>query len=470
MVSGGNGSASGAALAVREILLAGAAAPASLRGLVFAMMVSTRLSIPPVQIALKYDLVVDLGKLLAYFISVTYHDACRIANGPGRNCRVTQYLQALPALQRLNRRVPSGARAPILSLDCRIELLRSSSQPCSMEDFMLNRRQVLETAIAFGAQSLAVPLDALAQGRPPVRVRYSEVVRSIFYAPAYVAMTKGFFREAGLDVALTTAQGGDKSVAALLSNRADIALAGPEVSIYVQNSDSPTKIPIFGALTDADGSMLVGREKVNNFDWQQLKGKAILANRPGSTPDLFLEAALRKRGIDPTRDVKLVNNIAIPARLGAWLAGQTQFAIFNEPDASQLELDGKAHLLASIGEVVGHLDYTTFMATDKYIRNNPQVIQAWINAIYKAQQWTASAQPSEIAKAIDQFFPGMNERALIAGVERYRKFGIWKSTPKIDPSSLDKLQDILVQGRVLESAKRVQFTDVMRPEFGNAAK
>ena len=72
--------------------------------------------------------------------------------------------------------------------------------------------------------------------------------------------------------------------------------------------------------------------------------------RPGSTPDLFLEAALRQNGIDPFKDVKLVNNIAIPARVGSWLAGQNQYAIFIEPDAAQLELDGKAHYLASVGE------------------------------------------------------------------------------------------------------------------------
>src|SRR5580700_4596744 len=138
-----------------------------------------------------------------------------------------------------------------------------------MEDIMLNRRQALQAGIAFGALSVAMPLNALAQGKPPIRIRYSEVVRSIHYAPAYVAITKGFFSEVGLDVALTTAQGGDKSVALLLSNSADIGLIGPETTIYVQNSDSPTKIPIFGTLTQADGFMLVGREKVDKFDWQQ---------------------------------------------------------------------------------------------------------------------------------------------------------------------------------------------------------
>jgi NitT/TauT family transport system substrate-binding protein len=339
-----------------------------------------------------------------------------------------------------------------------------------MEDLMLNRRQALQAGIAFGALSVAAPLNALAQGKPPIRIRYSEVVRSIHYAPAYVAITKGFFSEVGLDVALTTAQGGDKSVALLLSNSADIGLIGPETTIYVQNSDSPTKIPIFGTLTQADGFMLVGREKVDKFDWQQLKGKEILSNRPGSTPDLFLEAALRTNEIDPIKDVKLVNNIAIPARVGSWLAGQNRYAIFNEPDASQLELDGKAHFLASIGRAVGPVDYTTFMATDRYIRDNPEVIQAWINAIYKAQRWTASAPTPEIARAVEPFFPGVSSPALIAGLERYRRLDIWKSTPKVDASSLEKFQDVLVQGRVLDPAKRVKSADLMRPEFGDNAK
>src|SRR5260370_38580983 len=98
--------------------------------------------------------------------------------------------------------------------------------------------------------------------------------------------------------------------------------------------------------------MLIGREKVNKFDWQQLKGKQILALRPGSTPDLFLEAALRQNGIDPFKDVKLVNNIAIPARAGSGLAGQNQYATFLDPDAGPLEKGGECHERAAIDPTV----------------------------------------------------------------------------------------------------------------------
>ena len=142
--------------------------------------------------------------------------------------------------------------------------------------------------------------------------------------------------------------------------------------------------------------MLLGREKVDKFDWSMLKGKDILGFRPGSTPLLFLEAALRQNGIDPQKDVKLVNNVAIPARVGSWLAGQNQYGIFIEPDAAQLELDGKGYFLASIGETVGPADYTAFMATDKYIREHPDVVQGWTNAIYKAQKWTQAAATAEL--------------------------------------------------------------------------
>src|SRR5689334_1647161 len=336
---------------------------------------------------------------------------------------------------------------------------------------MLNRRLVVQSGIAaLGSLSVAAPFPLRAQGKPPVKIRYNEVVRSMLYAPTYVALTKGYFKDAGLDISLATAQGGDKSVAALLSNSADIALIGPESAIYVENSDSPAKIPIFCGLTATDGFMLVGREKVDKFDWNSLKGKEILGFRPGSTPLLFLEAALRQNGIDPLKDVKLNNNVGIPARVGSWLAGQNQYAIFIEPDASQLELDGKAHFLASIGETVGFADYTSFMATDKYIKDNPAVIQSWTDAIYKAQQWTASAPAEEIAKVLQEFFPGVNAKALVGAAQRYQRLKIWKSTPVIEPAPIEKFQDILVQGHVLDQAKRVKFADLVLTEFAAKAK
>jgi NitT/TauT family transport system substrate-binding protein len=126
--------------------------------------------------------------------------------------------------------------------------------------------------------------------------------------------------------------------------------------------------------------------------------------------------------------------------------------------------------MASIGQTVGFADYTSFMATDAYIKDNPGVIQAWTDTIYKAQKWTDTAKASEIVSAIEQFFPGVNPKALTASAERYQKLKIWKSSPVIEPKPIDKFQDILVNGNVLEKAKRVKFQDLVRTEFASKAK
>jgi NitT/TauT family transport system substrate-binding protein len=335
---------------------------------------------------------------------------------------------------------------------------------------MLDRRRALQCGIAAIGALSAATRGARAQRKPLTKIRYNEVVRSILYAPAYVAMAKGFFEEAGFDVAMATANGGDKSMAALISDGADIALMGPEAAIYVLTSDSPVKARIFCGLTATDGFMLVGRNKVDKFDWSMLKGKDILGFRPGSTPLLYFEAAMRQNGIDPLKDVKLANNVGIPARVGSWLAGQNQYAIFIEPDASQLELDGKAYFLASIGETVGFADYTCFMATDKYIREHPDIVQGWTNAILKAQKWTAAAPAADIAKVLEPYFPGIAMPALIAAAARYQRLKIWKVTPVIDPPAIEKFQDILVQGNVLEPAKRVKFADLVVTAFASKAR
>jgi NitT/TauT family transport system substrate-binding protein len=334
---------------------------------------------------------------------------------------------------------------------------------------MLNRRRALQVGLAALGSVPIVGRGAGAQSKPLAKVRYCEVIRSIFYAPTYVAMAKGFFAAAGLDVGMTTANGSDKAMAALLGGSADISLMGPDAAIYVLISDSPVKARIFCGLTATDGFMLVGREKVDHFDWSMLRGKDVLGFRPGSTPLLFLEAALRQNGIDPDKDLKLTNNIGIPARIGSWIAGQNQYAIFVEPDASQLELDGNAFYLASVGQTVGPADYTAFMATDKYIHDNPAIVQAWTDAIHQGQLWTAAATAAELAAIVAPWFPDISTPALTAAAQRYRALNVWKTTPVIEPAAVEKFQDILVQGHVLKPTERVNFGDLVVTEFARKA-
>jgi len=325
-------------------------------------------------------------------------------------------------------------------------------------------------ALGLAASVFALGAAHAQSAAAPTKVRYEEVVRSILYTPMYVALNQGYFKEAGLDVGLKTSQGTDKGMAALLSGSADIVLIGPEATIYVANSESPTKPKIFSGLTATDGFLLMARTKPAKFEWSDLKGKSVMSFRPGSNPDVFLETAMRKNGLDPKKDLKLVNNIGPAARAGAWMAGQTDYGIFLEPEAGMLEKNGQGHVVAAVGREVGAVDYTVFTATDDFLKKNPAVAQAWTNAILRAQKHVATAPATDLAKALAEFFPGMTQPELVAAIERYRGIGLWKTTTTVERQAIESLQDMLIASGVLDRAKRVKYEQVVVNDFSSKAR
>jgi len=271
---------------------------------------------------------------------------------------------------------------------------------------------------------------------------------------------------------MTTAWGGDKGIALLVTGRADVVLLGPESAVYIENSESPVKSKMFAGITATDGAILMSRKKMTmeKFKWSMIRGKTVLGIRIGGTPNLFLEYTMKKHGLNPKKDLNLVSNIAIPARVGAWVANKGDYALFFEPDVSRLLRQGLAYPVASVGHEIGPVDYTVFMATDEYIKKNPAIIQGWTNAIYKAQKWIQTADATEAAKTVAKWFPKVEIADIAAAIGRYRKFGIWKSDPTTHPAAIDALQDILVEGGVLKANKRVTYESIVVTEFSEKAK
>jgi len=282
-------------------------------------------------------------------------------------------------------------------------------------------------------------------------------------------LSKGFFKDEGLDVTMKTSWGSDKGTAALLSGNADIVLVGPETAVYIQKGESPEKVRIFCGLTATDGSMLVSRQKIESFDWKSLKGKTILSWRVGSMPALFLEHILRANGLNPNQDVNIITNLAAPARHGAFVSGTADVATFFEPDVSMMETNGTGHYVTSIGRQVGNVDYTVFMATQSFIDQKPEAVQAWTNAIFKAQKYALEADPNVIAKEVVQFFPKVNLELIAQSIQRYRTLSIFKTNPLVEPAGIEGLQNLLVEGGLLKEQERVKYDDIVITKFAKKA-
>src|SRR5690625_4341829 len=157
-------------------------------------------------------------------------------------------------------------------------------------------------------------------------ISLAEVTRSVFYTPQYVSIEKGFFEDEGLDVDLQTTWGGDKTMTALLSDSADVALVGAETSIYVYTQESKDYAVNFAQLTQTDGTFLVAKNANPDFTWDDIVGEEFLGQRKGGMPQMVGEFVIKKHGIDPHNDLDLSQNIDFANIPGAFVSGDTSLS------------------------------------------------------------------------------------------------------------------------------------------------
>ncbi|HLS65461.1 MAG TPA: ABC transporter substrate-binding protein [Pseudogracilibacillus sp.] len=301
----------------------------------------------------------------------------------------------------------------------------------------------LRAVIVFLFVSCLVALSACAEKEEMVDLSLAEVTRSVFYTPQYVALEKGFFADEGLDVTLQTTWGGDKTMTALLSDQADIALVGSETSVYVYAQDATDPIINFAQLTQTDGTFLVAKSPHENFTWDDTKGSIFLGQRKGGMPQMVGEYVLKKYDIDPHGDLELIQNIDFANIPGAFVSGDAEFVQLFEPTASMFEKEGKGHVIASFGEESGLIPYTVFMTKQSMIDEDEDVIKSFTKAIYKAQQWVDEADAEDIAKVVQPYFEDAEINILAASIERYRDQGSFATSPLLTEEAWENLLEIM---------------------------
>ena len=279
-----------------------------------------------------------------------------------------------------------------------------------------------------------------------VKLKLAEVTHSVFYAPQYVAITEGYFKDEGINIELITTQGADKTMAALVSGEADIGLMGPEASIYVYNKNNKDYAINFAQLTKRDGSFIISRSDDKDFKLADLKGKEILGGRKGGLPEMTLEYAIKSAGLKIGTEKDEVNvrtDIQFNVMAGAFVAGEGDYVTLFDPAATSLENEGKGYVVASVGELSGEIPFTAYSATKSFLQNKPEIIQKFTNAIYKGQKFIQNNSEEKIAEAIAPFFTDMSNEDLITVVKRYKSIDAWCQNPVLKEDSLNRLMDVM---------------------------
>lgn len=282
-------------------------------------------------------------------------------------------------------------------------------------------------------------------------LQVNEVTRSVFYAPQYLAIANGFFEEENLEVELTTGQGADKVMTAVLAGQSDIGFCGPEAAIYVYNEGKEDYIEVFAQMTQKDGSFLVSKEPTDNFQWTDLKGKTVIPGRKGGVPYMTFEYVLKQNGINPQTDLVLDDSIKFDLMAGAFAGGNAEYVTLFEPTASMTQDAGKGYIVASVGEASGEIPYTAYCAKKSYIAENPTIIEGFTRAIYRGEQWVKEHTAREIAEKIVEFFPDTTIESLETSVQKYKDIDAWKENPILEETSFNKLQEVMAEAGELDT-------------------
>lgn len=298
----------------------------------------------------------------------------------------------------------------------------------------------------------------------------AEVTRSIFYAPMYVALNEGYFKDEGLEVSLITTPGADKTMSALLSKEANIALMGPEATVYVYNNGQKDYAINFAQLTQKDGSFLVSREYYDyeTFSFDNLIGKNIIGGRKGGMPEMIFEYVLKQKGYDVSHSdenaqIYIRTDVNFDVMAGAFASGNGDFVTLFEPSATQMENINEGYIVASIGEHCGNIPYTCFSSLKSYMNNNEENIKKFTKAIKKGLDYVHTHTSQEVASSLYGSFPSTDIKTIEKVVDRYKEIDAWTADLLLSKEGFEKLQDVLQEANELTS--RVDYDTLVTTKY-----
>ena len=133
-----------------------------------------------------------------------------------------------------------------------------------------------------------------------------------------------------------------------------------------------------------------------------------------------------------------------------------------------MEQKGDGYVVASLGTDSGYVPYTAFSAKASYIKDHPEIIQAFTNALQKGMDYVNSHTPEEIAKVIKPQFEETDLDTLTTIIKRYHEQDTWKEDLIFSEDAFTLLQNILEESGVL--SERVPYDVLVDTSFAENAK
>jgi NitT/TauT family transport system substrate-binding protein len=212
----------------------------------------------------------------------------------------------------------------------------------------------------------------------------------------FVAQDKGFLAEEGIDVDIENVTSGTSMIIEIVAaGQIDIGVTAPGVTMLAIEKGVP--IIMAGAFEyqfidkqgrSWDGAVLVCEDSESYKKLEDLKGKKIAVSDIGGIYNVYLRNALRKRGMDPDKDVSILP-IPYTSMHSALVKKQVDVAFMLPPTYAIAKKDAPLKILMEGTKVsdIG-VDLTAGIGVnEKFAKKNPEIVVKFIKALIKAEQF-----------------------------------------------------------------------------------
>jgi NitT/TauT family transport system substrate-binding protein len=334
----------------------------------------------------------------------------------------------------------------------------------------MRRRTLLATAVIGGAR-LAL------EGRPlsARTLEKTKVVLGVggkpllYYLPLTIAERKGFFKEQGIEVEINDFGGGAKSLQALVGGSVDVVTGAYEHTIRMQAKRQDIRAVVelgrFPGIVLAIKKGLEGKVKSP----KDLVGMKVGVTAPGSSTNFFVNFLLANEGVTPDQ-VAFIGVGAGPTAVAAMKKGEIDAIANLDPVIAKLEQDGDVFVLADsrteegTRAIFGGSNPAAVLYTrGEFIEENPNTVQALVDAFLAALRWIEKASAEEIAGAVPEEYYLGDRSLYLAAVAKskptYSRSGV------VPPEGMRNALDMLVRFDKELAEAKIDLSRTFDPRF-----
>ncbi len=278
-----------------------------------------------------------------------------------------------------------------------------------------------------------------------------------FYSPLIAGIAGGFFKAEGFKPVYRVVPAGRSIAEFIASGEIDVAQSAVSASWGPLERETIPPMVHFAQINQRDGFLIASREETPAFDWQMLLGARFMYVHRGQ-PQAMLAYALHLKGADLAK-VRGIDAGNTEQMMAAFRAGEADFFHEQGPYPQQLEHEQQAYIVASVGEVVGRVAFSSLAASSQWLAR-PEA-KRFMRAYRQSRLWTHSSPAGEVAAAEQSFFPGIALEALTRSIAFYQKLCTWSGPVSIEREAYEVALDVFLHSQLI--TRRHAYEEVVAP-------